>query len=273
MHRGAGRRLVFRDGAERQLFMSLVSELDERFGVEVHAYCLMGNHFHLMVRSAHGELSAAMQWLLSKFTRSVNGRRGVDGAIFRGRFHSVSVASERHRHVLAPYILANPVDLGWQDDLAAYPWSSLGATIEPERFPDVASWLHTDLMRGWFGSPRELNTAVQRTVASATDDVEVIRPSVHKGVAWSAVRDAVEVGRGLSGEVERDGQMQVAAVLVAVDVVGLGRESVATEIGLSASGLRSTLSRGRKWQVTGPGFGRLVEVGAAIVSAPVPVGV
>ncbi len=273
MHRGSGRRLVFRDDDERVLFVSLVSELDERFGVEVHAYCLMGNHFHLMVRSSKGELSEAMQWLLSRFTRAVNGRRGVDGAIFRGRFHSVNVVVEIHRHVLVPYILSNPADLGWGDDLAGYPWSSLAATLEPDRFADVTSWLHTDLTRAWFGSSGELSAAIQQRMVPAAAQVDAIRPSVDVGPTWSTVRDAVEVGRGVSGVTERDGEMQAVAVLIAVDAFGLDRDALADRVGISASGLRSLVSRARRRQVGHPEFARLVEIGTSLAVASVPVGV
>lgn len=273
MHRGSGRRQVFRDDDERVLFVSLVSELDDRFGVEVHAYCLMGNHFHLMVRSSRGELSEAMQWLLSRFTRVVNGRRGVDGAIFRGRFHSVNVVAEIHRHVLVPYILSNPVDLGWRDDLSGYPWSSLAATLEPDRFADVTFWLHTDLTRAWFGSSAELSAAIEQTTVPAALRVDAIRPSVDVGLTWSTVRDAVEVGRGVSGLSERDGEMQAVAVLVAVDVLGFDRDALAARVGVSASGLRSLLSRARHRQLGDLEFARLVEIGTALAVASVPVGV
>lgn len=273
MHRGSGRRLVFRDDAERVLFVSLVSELEERFGVEVHAYCLMGNHFHLMVRSTNGELSEAMQWLLSRFTRTVNGRRGVDGAVFRGRFHSVNVVDEAHRHVLVPYILSNPADLGWADDLAGYPWSSLAATLEPGRFADVSSWLHTDLTHAWFGSPDEMFAAIERTMVPADAQVDAIAPSIDARLTWSMIRDSVEVGRGISGAAERDSEMQAVAVLVAVDVFGVDRDALAGQLGVSASGFRSLLSRARRWRVEQHEFARLVEIGTSLVAASVPLGV
>ena len=87
MNRGAGRRVVFAQDHERVVFTELLGVIDERFGIETHSYCLMGNHFHLLVRSSDGALSAGMQHLSANFTRWINHQRETDGAIFRGRFN------------------------------------------------------------------------------------------------------------------------------------------------------------------------------------------
>ena len=87
--------------------LALFAGLDHRFGIEVHAYCLMGNHFHLLVRSPLGTLSDAMAWLGSRFTRLVNAERDVDGPVFRGRFHSVAVTRSSHLDRLFRYVNAN----------------------------------------------------------------------------------------------------------------------------------------------------------------------
>ncbi len=138
---------MFRDDEDRLLALGLIGELDARFGIEVHAFCLMGNHLHLLVRSRDGALSSAMQWLMSTFTKAVNVRRGVDGAIFRGRFHSVLVERESHLDWLFRYINANPRDLGWSRPLIDYPWSGLSGAVDGVRFP----WLHTDYVHERFG--------------------------------------------------------------------------------------------------------------------------
>jgi hypothetical protein len=72
MNRGAGRRTVFKSVAERRLLVDLLGELTVRFELEAHAYCLMGTHCHLVVRSRGGRLSEGMKWVGSVFTREVN---------------------------------------------------------------------------------------------------------------------------------------------------------------------------------------------------------
>jgi len=147
MNRGSGRRIVFRDDADRRAFIDLISEFDERFGLEVHAYCLMGNHFHLLVRSREASLSRAMKWAMSLYTRETNARRGADGAIFRGRFHSVRVERDEHLDWLFRYVNANPLDLGWDRPLVDYPWSGMAASCGRRS----SDWLRTDYVHSRFG--------------------------------------------------------------------------------------------------------------------------
>jgi REP element-mobilizing transposase RayT len=129
MNRCAGRRVVFRNDSERELFLRLVADLEARFGAEVHCFCLLDNHYHPLIRSRNGRVSEAMGWLGSRFTRRVNAERGVDGAVFRGLFTSVLAERDAHLDWLFRYINANPLDLGWRRQLVAYPWSGLATTL------------------------------------------------------------------------------------------------------------------------------------------------
>src|SRR4051812_49416104 len=86
MHRGARHASVFRDDEDRLLFLNAVDEAVEHHGLEVHAYALMPNHFHLLVRSPLGNLSKAMKHVIATYTLRANRRHRWDGPIFRGRF-------------------------------------------------------------------------------------------------------------------------------------------------------------------------------------------
>jgi putative transposase len=136
-------------------------QLDRRHGVEVHAYCLMGNHYHLLVRSTQGQLSPAMQRLGAMFTRRVNGRAGADGPVFRGRFHSVRLDRNEHLLELVRYIHRNPLDIGWERPLVDYRWSSHAAHAGLRTAPP---WLHTDVVRELLGgSPTAYRQFVEAT--------------------------------------------------------------------------------------------------------------
>ncbi len=135
MSRGASRRTVFLGDADREAWLQLVGDVASRYGIEVGAYVLMGNHWHLLVHSERPELSRAMQRLIGVYTQRFNKRHGFDGALFRGRFHSVLVDSETYLGRVVSYIHRNPFEAGMVDQLGEYKWSSLPAFLGEVRPP------------------------------------------------------------------------------------------------------------------------------------------
>jgi REP element-mobilizing transposase RayT len=112
MNRGARRHPVFLSDDHCVLFLDCVGSASDRFALEVHAYVLMPNHYHLLVRSIRGNLSAAIQHLAGRFTREMNRQQGWDGPIFRGRFRSQFIEEESHLRQVVPYLHLNPVRAG-----------------------------------------------------------------------------------------------------------------------------------------------------------------
>ena len=94
MNRGADRRNIFEHEVDHEIFLDALAATRDRSNIEVHAYCLMTNHYHLLVRSMDGRLAAGMQFLSGRFTRMTNQRVGRDGPLFRGRYASVSIDSD-----------------------------------------------------------------------------------------------------------------------------------------------------------------------------------
>jgi len=86
MNRGAARRDVFVSDSQRERFLELLADLVERFGIETHAYCLMGNHYHLLLHTPFGNLGRGMRHLNGVYTQFFNRDQGRDGALFRGRY-------------------------------------------------------------------------------------------------------------------------------------------------------------------------------------------
>lgn len=188
MNRGAGRQVVFHTRHDGELFESLTGAESSRAGVEVHAYCLMPNHFHLLVHCPDGGLSTFMQQLAARFTRATNQRAGRDGALFRGRFHSIATDDPGYVQRLGRYIHRNPVDLTRVASIEAYRWSSLRAYLEPSIRPQ---WLRTDVL-----ADRSVDTV---SVFTATDLARLIDllMAAHLGVDGSAarsIRRAVSIG-------------------------------------------------------------------------------
>ena len=108
--RGARRAPIFGDDADSLSFLELLGTASDRYRLEVHAYSLMPNHYHLLLRSRRGLLSRGMAFLNGMFTKRLNARHGGwDGPVFRGRFQSKLVVDERYLVELLVYIHLNPV--------------------------------------------------------------------------------------------------------------------------------------------------------------------
>jgi putative transposase len=141
MNRGIGRQAVFHGDDDRQIFYDCLAAAMPRYGVQVHAWCLLDNHFHLLLLSESGRLSEAMRFLGSRFTQRLNYRDGRDGPIFRGRFLSVAIASDAQLVRTSRYIHRNPVEAGLTAAPWDWPWSSAQAYLGLVRPPE---WLHTE---------------------------------------------------------------------------------------------------------------------------------
>ena len=143
MNRGARHGTVFHVAADGERFLDLVGQWSTETGVEVHAYCLMDNHYHLLVKSATGELSWFMQRVGAGYTKYLNHRLGHDGAVFRGRFRSKLVDTDAYMSVLTGYIHRNPTARQPPPALDEYRWSSYGAYVGTMPAPD---WLRTGVL-------------------------------------------------------------------------------------------------------------------------------
>ena len=106
--RGQRRERIFGAKADYRRFLKLVAEMRERYRVRVRAYCLMPNHYHLLVSTPEANLSRAVQWLNVSYSRWLNGRRADVGPVFQGRFHAVLVENS-YGLAVSHYIHMNPV--------------------------------------------------------------------------------------------------------------------------------------------------------------------
>ena len=124
MSRGNARQEIFLSDNDRYLFLELLGELSERFNIEVHAYVLMGNHYHLLLKTIDANLSKAMQWFGTSYTSKFNLGNQVSGHLFQGRFKSIIVQNDAYLLRLSCYIHRNPLRAGIVERLADYSWSS-----------------------------------------------------------------------------------------------------------------------------------------------------
>jgi putative transposase len=145
MNRGrdGGRRNLFFSKEYFDAFLQTLAEAVERFDIVVHAYCLMTNHYHLLIQTPHANISRAMRHINGVYTQRYNRLKHTDGPLFRGRFKSILVDSDAYLLQLSRYIHRNPIETKkpMVAELTDYLWSSYPAYVNKAEAPD---WLYRD---------------------------------------------------------------------------------------------------------------------------------
>jgi len=140
LSRGNEQKDIFYDDQDRLLFLKTIGEMSERFEIDVFAYVLMGNHYHLLLKTNRANLSKSMQWLGVTYTRRFNLRHFRSGHLFQGRFKSIIVQNDAYLMRLSCYIHRNPIRAGIVERLADYRWSSYKTYAYGGKAPE---WLIT----------------------------------------------------------------------------------------------------------------------------------
>lgn len=130
------------------MFLELLDEAAERHGVLCHAYCLLGNHHHLVLEAVEGQLSEPMHHLFGCYTTRFNLSMGFDGPLWKSRFQSRLVTSEKHFMKLSRYVHRNALDVDRDTHPERYRWSSLGIFSGRRQEPP---WLSSSYTLGLFG--------------------------------------------------------------------------------------------------------------------------
>jgi len=145
MSRGNRKTIVFDDDRDRRVFAGILAEASERYGVPVLAECRMWSHFHLVVLTPRGNLSAFMRHVDGVYTQYSNRRHGRVGHLFQGPFKSVIIENDIHLLAALAYVLMNPVDAGIVAEPGQWKWSSYSPTIGLASLPPYLSldWLDT----------------------------------------------------------------------------------------------------------------------------------
>jgi len=139
LNRGNRRAEVFHKDGDYAAFLALVVEASIRLPVPVLAYCLMPNHFHLVVRpDGDGDLSRWMHWLTTAHARRYLRHYGGSGHVWQGRFKAFPCQDDDHLRTVVRYVERNPLRAGLVERAEDWPWSSLAAVV-PERAPKIDS--------------------------------------------------------------------------------------------------------------------------------------
>ena len=127
--RGDRREAIFDDDDDRRAFLLTLAQVVKRFNWLCYAYCLMGNHYHLLIQTPDGNLSKGMRQLNGVFTQLSNRRHQRVGHLFQGRFKAILVEGDAYLLELARYIVLNPVRAGMKKKPEHWPWSSYRASL------------------------------------------------------------------------------------------------------------------------------------------------
>jgi REP element-mobilizing transposase RayT len=180
--RGDRREDIYVDDVDRTMWLNVLEQVCHRFNWAVHAYCLMSNHYHVLVQTPEGNLSGGMRQLNGVYTQRANQRHRRVGHVFQGRFKAVLVDREAHLLELARYVVLNPVRAGIVADARAWRWSSYRATLGDEPAP---AWLEVDSLLAQFGTRRTI--ALRRYV-------DHVRAGIGLPSIWQQLNQQVYLG-------------------------------------------------------------------------------
>ena len=181
MNRGRRSEDIFRDKKDYNRFVELVKESSDMWNAGIAAYCLMPNHYHLLVQTRDGNLSRLMRHINGAYTQRFNRFHGCDGQLFRGRYKSILVDEDAYLLQLVRYIHRNPVEAGLVDKLDGYEWSShKGYTSRAKKW----DWLSKDVVLSMLTRDKRQQRRAYSQFVSKENTEEIVRVLEGKQIPW-----------------------------------------------------------------------------------------
>jgi len=171
--RGNERRTVFQSNRDREKYLSYLESAHERYGAVIHVYCLMGNHYHLLLETPRGNLSKILHYINGAYTTYFNIKRGRSGHLFQGRYKGILVDKDEYCKELSRYVHLNPVRAGIVKAPLEYPWSSYRYYVGRDKKP---KWLTTEFVLGDFGSEGRRGFRKYREYVERVENKELSNP-------------------------------------------------------------------------------------------------
>ena len=166
--RGNDRKDIYLDNGDRKLWLNILQQVCERFSWIIHAYCQMGNHFHMLVETPDGNLAKGMRQLNGVYTQRFNQKYGRVGHVYQGRYKAILVQKDAYLLELSRYIVLNPTRAGMVRTARDWAWSNYRATAGMTAKPD---WLQIEWILGIFSkNKRDAQNAYRRFVSDGRNN-------------------------------------------------------------------------------------------------------
>lgn len=149
--RGDRRERLFFDDPDRRSFLDLLGKVCARYAWQSPAYCLMPDHYQLLIQTRDANLARGMRQLNGVYAQTFNRRHGLAGHVFQGRYTAIAIDPAAYLAEIARYVLLNPLRAGLVNYVGAWDWSSFGATVGHRPAPE---WLSTQVLLERFGGSR-----------------------------------------------------------------------------------------------------------------------
>jgi len=170
MNRGRRAEDVFIDKHDYKAFVELLEETSEAWNIRIAAYCLMPNHYHMLVHTPEGNISRAMRHVNGIYTQRFNSRHQLDGQLFRGRYKSILVNGDSYLLKLVRYIHRNPLKAGVVEALNAYPWSSHKAYLS---VAGKWGWMYKNFILDLLTGEKKAQIRTYRRFVAVDEDKEI----------------------------------------------------------------------------------------------------
>ena len=180
--RGNARKKIYSDDQDRENFLGVLSTVIKRYNWLCHAYCLMDNHYHLLIETPDANLSMGMRQLNGVYTQLYNRRHRRPGHIFQGRYKAILVDKDNYLLELCRYVVLNPVRARLAELPERWKWSSYSATAGLEKAPE---YLSVDWILGVFGTNRKTAQKHYR---------EFVKESINRKSPWEELQGQILLG-------------------------------------------------------------------------------
>ena len=217
MNRGRRGEEIFTGKNDYTAFIELLKELVEDYNVKIAAYCLMTNHYHLLVQTPDANISRSMRHLNGVYTQRFNRTHLCDGQLFRGRYKSIIVDGDSYLLELLRYIHRNPLEAGIVDKLNTYSWSSHKGYLTAAKKWD---WLHKNFILSLFSkrkaesirryqqfvsqeTPEEINQILDRKKLPAAIGSNLFVDKIKEMFFSNKTHEEVPESRFLAPDVDR----------------------------------------------------------------------
>ncbi len=170
MNHGRARQTIYPDEDYYQAFLDTLAEAHQRFHGIIHAYCLLGTHYHLLAETPNANLGRMMRHINGVYTQRHNRLKNTDGPLFRGRYKALLVDKETYLLPLTCYIHRDPIDRrrALVKDLASYPWSSYPAYVNKAKAP---KWLYREKTYQMLGHRQRYKSYANYVMQGVDEDI------------------------------------------------------------------------------------------------------